>query len=92
MDDSVSPDHKERVLRLIMFAFDALREPKFDFADTSLSRRMQQEGEALAHDGFVPPVVPIDVLYLQRKIAGMFLLGARLRAKLPVAEILFRHL
>ncbi|WP_299564126.1 AarF/ABC1/UbiB kinase family protein [uncultured Sulfitobacter sp.] len=92
LDDSVSPDHKERVLRLIMFAFDALREPKFDFADTSLSRRMQQEGEALAHDGFVPPIVPIDVLYLQRKIAGMFLLGARLRAKLPVAEILFRHL
>jgi hypothetical protein len=53
---------------------------------------MQHGGEALARDGFIPPVVPMDVLYLQRKFGGMFLLGARLRAKLPVAQIMAPYL
>jgi hypothetical protein len=52
----------------------------------------QRGGDALARDGFIPPVVPMDVLYLQRKFGGMFLLGARLRAKLPVRDIMERYL
>lgn len=85
-------DHRRRVLELIRMAFDAVRQPMFDFTDTTLTRKMQKAGEALARDGFVPPVLPMDVLYLQRKFAGMFLLGARLRVRLPVADRLRAHL
>jgi hypothetical protein len=49
---------------------------------------LQREGEALAADGFVPPPVPMDLLYVQRKVAGMFLLASRLRARVPVAELI----
>ena len=73
-------------------AFDALRAPVFDLNDTTFSHRMQKAGEALAQDGFVPPVLPMDVLYLQRKFAGMFLLGARLKVRLPVADMLRAYL
>ena len=73
--------------------FDALRAPgPFDFAGTDLPRRLQAEGEALARSGFVPPPVPIDVLYLQRKFAGMFLLASRLRARVDVARLFAAHL
>ncbi|WP_299028607.1 AarF/ABC1/UbiB kinase family protein [uncultured Sulfitobacter sp.] len=81
-------NHRVQVMEMIHLAFEGLRVPMFDFADTTLTQRIQAMGETLARDGFVPPAVPMDVLYLQRKFGGMFLLGARLRAKLPVADML----
>jgi hypothetical protein len=64
----------------------------FDFTEITLTRQIQKLGEALARDGFVPPAVPMEVLYLQRKFGGMFLLGARLGARLPVADMLAPYL
>jgi predicted unusual protein kinase regulating ubiquinone biosynthesis (AarF/ABC1/UbiB family) len=92
LNETITADHRRQCLDLMRLAFDALRVPVFDFTDTTLSKDMQRGGEALARDGFIPPVVPMDVLYLQRKFGGMFLLGARLRAKLPVREIIERYL
>jgi predicted unusual protein kinase regulating ubiquinone biosynthesis (AarF/ABC1/UbiB family) len=92
INEKLMPDHRRQCLDLMRLAFDALRVPIFDFTDTTLSKEMQRGGEALARDGFIPPVVPMDVLYLQRKFGGMFLLGARLRAKLPVREIMEQYL
>ncbi len=53
---------------------------------------MNAAGMALADDGYVPPPLPIDVLYLQRKFGGLFLLGSRLRADLPLREIVEPYL
>lgn len=87
------PDHQKQVLGMIETVFAALRTGEvFDFADTDLSRRMQNQGRALAETGYVPPPVPMDVLYLQRKLGGLFLLASRLRAKVPVRKMLLRHL
>jgi predicted unusual protein kinase regulating ubiquinone biosynthesis (AarF/ABC1/UbiB family) len=83
----------DRILRMIGTVFAAIRgEPAFDFTDTALSRRLSAEGAALAEAGYVPPRLPMDALYLQRKFGGMFLLGARLGAVLPVAEHIRRRL
>lgn len=92
IDDKMKPEHRAAVLGLIHMAFDALRAPTFDFTDTTLARKMQSAGEILVRDGFVPPVLPMDVLYLQRKFGGMFLLGARLGVRLPVADMIRAHL
>ncbi|MEL6792972.1 MAG: AarF/ABC1/UbiB kinase family protein, partial [Pseudomonadota bacterium] len=87
----VAPHHRKRIVSMIGMVFEALTAaPLYDFTDERLSRRMQAEGEALAADGFVPPPVPIDALYLQRKIGGLFLLARRLGAKAPAAEMLER--
>ena len=92
INENMDNQHRRQVLELIHMAFDALRAPVFDFNDTTFSHRMQKAGEALAQDGFVPPVLQMDVLYLQRKFAGMFLLGARLKVRLPVADMLRAYL
>ncbi len=92
LDDTISEGHRRQCLDLMRIAFEALSVDNFDFTDTELTQKMQRGGEALARDGFIPPVVPMDVLYLQRKFGGMFLLGARLRAKLPVAKIMAPYL
>ena len=92
ISENMNSGHRRQALELIHIAFEALRAPMFDFTDRSLTQRMQRGGEALARDGFVPPVLPMDVLYLQRKFGGMFLLGARLKVRLPVADLMRAHL
>lgn len=83
------PEHQAQVLKMIRMVFAALRAaPDFDFTDLEMSQRLQQEGRALAADGFVPPPLPMDVLYLQRKFGGLFLLANRLRARLPLQAML----
>jgi predicted unusual protein kinase regulating ubiquinone biosynthesis (AarF/ABC1/UbiB family) len=82
------PQHQDAVIRMIEMVFAAIRESdEFDFSDTTLSQRMNDAGSALAADGFVPPPVPMSVLYLQRKFGGVFLLASRLKAKLPLGKI-----
>lgn len=89
----VEPDHRDQILDMMQTVFGALTTtPDFDFADTGLSKTLQADGMALADSGFIPPPLPMDALFLQRKFAGMFLLAARLRAHVPVAEMIKRWL
>ncbi|MEM1362899.1 MAG: AarF/ABC1/UbiB kinase family protein [Pseudomonadota bacterium] len=82
----------DRIVAMIRTVFEAtLSDPQFNFADPRLSREMNQQGLVLAEAGYVPPTLPMDVLYLQRKLGGMFLLASRLGAVLPVREILAKH-
>lgn len=86
---SDKPAHHEQILRMIGMVFEALRaSDMFDFTDLEMSQRLQQEGRALAESGYVPPTLPMDVLYLQRKFGGLFLLANRLRARLPLQSML----
>ncbi len=81
--------HRVQVIRMIRLVFSALKDSKtVDFTKKDLSQQMQAEGIALAESGFVPPPLPIDVLLLQRKFGGMFLLAARLGAYVDVVALL----
>lgn len=81
--------HRERLMEMIDLVMQTLRESDvFDCADQSLARRLQQDGIALAEDGFEPPAVPMDVLLVQRKLGGVFSLASRLGARLPVRKML----
>lgn len=86
---SVEGRFRSRIVDMMMEVFAQITaQPVMDLGTSDLSRRLQQQGEALARDGFVPPPVPMDLLYVQRKVAGMFLLARRLRARLPVAQMI----
>lgn len=93
LNGSEKPEHRTRILKMIGMVFDALRAaPLYDFGAKELSQRMHQEGVALAESGYVPPPLPMDALFLQRKFGGVFLLAARLQAQLPVVDILARYI
>ncbi|UWQ99475.1 AarF/ABC1/UbiB kinase family protein [Rhodobacteraceae bacterium S2214] len=93
IDGTTRPEHNDRILAMIDLVFAELASKLvIDFADTTLSRKMQAEGMKLAEDGFVPPPLPIDVLFLQRKFAGMFLLAARLKAVVDVRSLIAPYL
>ncbi|WP_253283593.1 ABC1 kinase family protein [Ruegeria atlantica] len=82
----------DRILGMIRSVFDAiLSAKKFDFSDRTLSNHLNKEGMALARAGYIPPPMPMDILYLQRKIGGIFLLATRLSASLPVKALLAKY-
>lgn len=92
-DATTSFEHRARIMGMMQMASSTLCGAEtFDFTDTTLSQALQKEGIALADSGFVPPPLPIDVLFLQRKFGGMFLLASRLGATLPLRNMLCKAL
>ncbi|MEM8571372.1 MAG: AarF/ABC1/UbiB kinase family protein [Pseudomonadota bacterium] len=92
LSSDILPSHHDQILSMIETVFTVLRSSSdYDFGDPSLSRRMQSESIALAEDGFLPPPIPMDVLYLQRKFGGISLLASRLRARVPIRDLIERY-
>ncbi|MDG1338734.1 MAG: AarF/ABC1/UbiB kinase family protein [Paracoccaceae bacterium] len=88
-DADTTVDHRRQINEMMSLIFAELEEmPVFDFATTELVQHLQRRGTALAEDGYVPPPLPIDVLFLQRKFGGMFMLASKLGASLPLRDIL----
>lgn len=82
----------DRILGMIRSVFDAiLSANEFDFSDRTLASHLNKEGMALAEAGYIPRQVSMDILYLQRKIGGMFLLATRLNASVPVKTLLAKY-
>lgn len=82
-------DHTDQILAMMDLVFAHLHENKpVDFTDNALSLEMNKRGMALAESGFVPPPLPLEILLVQRKIGGMFLLAKRLGAHVDILRIL----
>jgi hypothetical protein len=81
------------MLRMMDMAMEPLRAPGvFDFGATDLAQALRVEGMALGEDRTFATIPPMDVLYLQRKVAGMYLLATRLRARVAVSDLVAPHL
>ncbi len=84
--------HRDQIVDMIAFVFQTLAQARpFDFTRNDLSTRMQTMGMQLAESGFIPPPLPIDILLIQRKLGGMFLLAKRLGARVDAATLLEHH-
>ena len=79
---------REIILRMANKALPLVTAETFDFGDTSFIAGMRDEGMALSLEEGYAEIPPIDALFLQRKMAGLFLLATRLRAQLPVRRLL----
>lgn len=79
--------HQTAVLDLFELACEPLRfEGEYDFAQSDLPRRLRDAGLALGLDRDFWHVPPADALFLHRKLGGLYLLAARLKARVNVRE------
>lgn len=77
------------VLAMFETLMKAIREAEtFDFGDTGLIESLKEQALALGGHRDVLRAPPPDVLFLQRKAGGAFLLAARLKARVPLQEML----
>lgn len=83
--------HKNMVIGMVQTAFKALRhDGPFDFANSPIPEALRDQGVVMANEREFTHVPPADTFFLQRKFGGLFLLGARLNARVPLRPILER--
>ncbi|MBD3765531.1 MAG: AarF/ABC1/UbiB kinase family protein [Rhodobacterales bacterium] len=89
---ATAPAHRDLILRMFDTAMAPFRQPQpFDFAQSDLPDRLRAMGLAIGTDRDLLHVPPADTLFLHRKIGGMYLLAARLRARVDLAALVGRH-
>ena len=82
----------ERVEAVLLDLFDmvmaTLRESRtHDFGQTDLLGDLRNAGLEMAEDRSYVPLPPIDTLFLQRKVGGIYLLATRLKARVNLHEL-----
>ena len=92
-----SHDMLPQQIELVMDLFELACEPLchvglYDFGSSTLAKRMHETGMSLAMDRDFWHTPPIDALFLHRKLAGIYLLAARLNAKVDVQALARRWL
>lgn len=85
----IVPEQKQAVLKLVAMACEPLmQDAVFDFGQTDLALRLREAGTALSLQQNYWHAPPVDALFLHRKIGGLYLLAARLKARVNVRVLL----
>ena len=88
----IQPRHRQQVLAIFRQACEPLRHAgAYDFGTSDLARRMRDEGLRLGRDREFWHTPPVDALFLHRKIGGLYLLAARLRARVDIGALFAPH-
>ena len=91
--EQIAAEQRMRVLALVELACEPLQQDApFDFGQSDLAARIREAGTALSlqHNYWHTP--PADAIFLHRKIGGLYLLAARLKAKVNVRALLQPYL
>jgi predicted unusual protein kinase regulating ubiquinone biosynthesis (AarF/ABC1/UbiB family) len=89
----ILPEQKQAVLNLVKLACEPLKHAgAFDFGVSDLAIRLREAGTALSMQQNYWHTPPADAIFLHRKIAGLYLLAARLKARVNVCILLKPYL
>ena len=93
LDTDAPQDYRNDVVGLLIDASEPVRhEGAYDFANSDLSTRMTERLVAMRLEGRNWRFPPTDILFLHRKLGGLYMLCQRLRARINVAAIVNVHL
>lgn len=82
------PRHRALLTDLIAQACEPLRhQGAYDFAASDLAVRLRDAGWQLGADRDFWGSPPVDVLFLHRKVGGLYLLAAKLKARVDVRSL-----
>ena len=92
-DGATLPKHQTAVLDLFDMALEPLCfDGAYDFGSTDMAPRLREAGLKLGLDRDFWHIPPIDSLFLHRKLGGLFLLAARLKARVNVRQLALPYL
>jgi len=87
-DERTLPKHQTAVLDMMQMALEPLGHTgDFDFSNTDLVQRLRDAGMALGAARDFWHIPPIDTLFLHRKLGGLYLLAARLKARVNLQQL-----
>jgi predicted unusual protein kinase regulating ubiquinone biosynthesis (AarF/ABC1/UbiB family) len=90
-DSTTVPHHRDLIMAMFDTAMTPLRQTEpFDFGASDLVTRLRDMGVALGRDRDLAHVPPAKTLFLHRKIAGIYLVAAMLKARVALAPLVAR--
>lgn len=96
-NSDIPTDYKDQVVELFVLATEALRtNGAFDFAKSDQAKRIREQGIQMslamreAKTGWHSP--PVDALFIHRKVAGLYLIAAKLMARVEVKALFEKYL
>ncbi len=93
VDESDPISYRERIIQLLRTATEPARAADdYAFANSDLAKRMSEIVLALRLQEKFTRIPPPEILFLHRKLGGLYLLLSRLHARLPVRQILKPYL
>ena len=82
---TTAPHHQALIQSMFEVAMTPLRQDTpFDFGSSDLLQRLRDMGLAIGNDRELAHVPPAATLFLHRKIGGMYLMAAKLRARIAL--------
>jgi predicted unusual protein kinase regulating ubiquinone biosynthesis (AarF/ABC1/UbiB family) len=91
--ENIHAQQRAAVMELFVLATEPARtRDRFDFGASDLAVRIRDAGMALSFNQGYWHTPPADAVFLHRKLGGLYLLAARLHAKVDVRTILERYL
>ena len=85
--------YRELVLELLLLALEPLRHDEpYDFAASKLPARLSELGQRATEFADFWHAPPTDVVYFHRKLGGMFMLAARMGARVNVHALMQERL
>ena len=89
---SAAQHHQDLILTMFAAAMAPLRQAEpFDFGNSDLLARLRDMGLAIGTDRELNHVPPAQTLFLHRKIGGMYLLAAKLGARVALRPMVDRY-
>lgn len=89
MPSDMPEQYKVIILEILEIALEPLsRDGIFDFGDNKLAAQMRDKGMALAGKRELWHIPPADMLFIQRKFGGTYMLATRLRAQVNVYALM----
>ncbi|MFW5641469.1 MAG: ABC1 kinase family protein [Roseicyclus sp.] len=86
----LKPHHRAALLDMADMGFDAL-DGALDFAVDDLPERMRRRGMEIGSERELWHIPPAETLFLQRKIGGLYLVAARVGARVDFPALLARY-
>lgn len=91
--DYIQDEQREAVLDLFEKACEPLtHKGEYDFGNSNLAKRISAAGMALSTQQDYWHTPPADALFLHRKLAGLYLLAAKLKARVNMQELFSPYL
>ncbi|MCR9882879.1 AarF/ABC1/UbiB kinase family protein [Vibrio alginolyticus] len=90
---TILPDQRQAILDLVKMACEPiLVDEPYDFKASGLAQKLREAGTILSMEQEYWHTPPADALFLHRKIGGMYLLAARIGAKVNIRQLVLPYL
>ncbi len=90
---TIIPEQRQAILDLVKMACEPmLVDEAYDFKASGLAQRLRDAGKILSMEQDYWHTPPADAIFLHRKIAGMYLLAARIGAKVNIRKLVQPYL